>query len=167
MAVGNTALMADRSRCARCSTELPPHALACPACGALVHAEQLKQLAAVAESAASGGELVRAREAWELPLRLLPPDSKQYALIQGRVGDLATRIERAPSGAGSPAAKRAGDAPWWRRGAAAIVSVAVLLIGKLKFLLLGLTKASTFLSMFAFFGVYWSLYGWPLALGIV
>jgi Zn-dependent protease len=43
----------------------------------------------------------------------------------------------------------------------------VLLLGKLKFLLLGLTKASTFLSMFAFFGVYWGLYGWPLALGLV
>ena len=40
-------------------------------------------------------------------------------------------------------------------------------LGKLKFLLLGLTKASTFVSMFAFFGVYWSIYGWPLALGLV
>jgi Zn-dependent protease len=29
------------------------------------------------------------------------------------------------------------------------------------------TKASTFASMFAFFGVYWSAYGWPLALGLV
>jgi Zn-dependent protease len=40
-------------------------------------------------------------------------------------------------------------------------------LGKLKFLLIGLTKASTFISMFAFFGVYWSAYGWPLALGLV
>jgi Zn-dependent protease/nitrogen fixation protein len=165
MAVGNTALFADKSRCAHCSTELPPHALACPACGALVHAEQLKQLAATAESAASGGALVRAREAWELALRLLPRDSKQHAVIEARVAELAKRIESTPSG--SSAAKPSADAPWWRRGGAAIVSVAVLLIGKLKFLLLGLTKASTFLSMFAFFGVYWSLYGWPLALGIV
>jgi Zn-dependent protease/nitrogen fixation protein len=167
MAVGNTALLADKSRCAHCSTELPPHALACPACGALVHAEQLKQLAATAESAASGGALVRAREAWELALRLLPRDSKQHAVIEARVAELAKRIESTPSGSGSSAAKPSADAPWWRRGGAAIVSVAVLLIGKLKFLLLGLTKASTFLSMFAFFGVYWSLYGWPLALGIV
>jgi len=45
--------------------------------------------------------------------------------------------------------------------------VAVLLLSKLKFLLLGLTKISTVTSMFAFFGVYWSLYGWPLALGLV
>ena len=47
------------------------------------------------------------------------------------------------------------------------MSVGLLLLGKLKFLLLGLTKASTFISMFAFFGVYWSIYGWPLALGLV
>src|SRR4029079_18661897 len=55
----------------------------------------------------------------------------------------------------------------WRRGAAGAVSLGVLLLGKLKFLLLGLTKISTFVSMFAFFGVYWTVYGWPLALGLV
>ncbi|MEN3338142.1 MAG: hypothetical protein V7647_1818 [Acidobacteriota bacterium] len=43
----------------------------------------------------------------------------------------------------------------------------VVLAGKLKFLLLGLTKLSTFASMFAFFALYWSVYGWPLALGLV
>ena len=155
-----------KGRCTRCATELAPNTLACPACGALVNAEELKQLAAAAESAASGGALVRAREAWELALNLLPPDSKQHAVIRGRVSELTKRIEgTTPQAAGSP--KPASDAPWWRRGAAAIVSAAVLLVGKLKFLLLGLTKASTFLSMFAFFGVYWSVYGWPLALGIV
>src|SRR5690349_5020785 len=156
----------QKGRCAQCATELAPHALACPACGALVHADQLKQLAAVAESAASGGELVRSREAWQMALDLLPPESKQHAVVASRVTDLTKRIESSPAESGS-ARKPAADAPWWRRGAAAIVSAAVLLLGKLKFLLLGLTKASTFLSMFAFFGVYWSLYGWPLALGIV
>src|SRR5262249_23840998 len=57
--------------------------------------------------------------------------------------------------------------PWWKRGAAAAVTAIALLLGKLKFLLLGLTKLSTFVSMFAFFGVYWSTYGWPLAAGLV
>jgi len=45
--------------------------------------------------------------------------------------------------------------------------VALLLLGKGKMLLLGLTKLPTLLSMFAFFGVYWSLYGWMFAAGIV
>ena len=48
-----------------------------------------------------------------------------------------------------------------------VVALVLLLGSKLKFLLLGLTKASTLLSMFGFFGVYWSTYGWPLALGLV
>ena len=60
-----------------------------------------------------------------------------------------------------------GHSSGWRRGVAGAVSLGVLLLGKLKFLLLGLTKISTFASMFAFFGVYWTVYGWPLALGLV
>ena len=42
----------------------------------------------------------------------------------------------------------------------------MLLVGKLKFLLLGLSKLSTLLSMFGFIGVYWSIHGWPLAVGL-
>ncbi len=34
-------------------------------------------------------------------------------------------------------------------------------------MLLGLTKASTFLSMFVSIGVYWTAYGWQLAVGLV
>lgn len=61
----------------------------------------------------------------------------------------------------------AGQAPWYKRGGAALIAVVLLLLGKIKFLIFGLSKASTFFSMFAFFGVYWRLYGWPLALGLV
>jgi Zn-dependent protease len=42
-----------------------------------------------------------------------------------------------------------------------------VLLSKLKFLLLGLTKASTFFSMLLSTGVYWSLWGWKLAVGLV
>jgi Zn-dependent protease len=148
----------------RSGTELAPHALACPACGTLVHAEKLKQLAASAEDASRIGDLVTARDRWQDALRFLPSDSKQYAAIQSRVVDLNKRIEAA---APTSAVKPKAEGSWWRRGGAAIVTIGLLLIGKLKFLLLGLTKASTFFSMFAFFGVYWSLYGWPLAAGLV
>ena len=41
------------------------------------------------------------------------------------------------------------------------------MLGKLKFLGLGLLKIKTFFSMAAFVGVYWTTYGWPLACGIV
>src|SRR3979490_2152904 len=78
-----------------------------------------------------------------------------------------TRRGGAAGAAAAEARVVAADTPWWRRGALGVVSVALLLLSKLKFLLLGLTKASTLISMFAFFGVYWSIYGWPLALGLV
>ncbi len=45
--------------------------------------------------------------------------------------------------------------------------LAVLALTKAKFLLLGLTKASTFLSMFLSMGVYWAAFGWKFALGLV
>ena len=45
--------------------------------------------------------------------------------------------------------------------------VLLFALTKGKLLLLGLTKASTFLSMFTFFAVYWAAWGWPFALGLV
>ena len=45
--------------------------------------------------------------------------------------------------------------------------VAALLLTKGKLLLLGLTKASTLLSMMASLGVYWTQWGWKFALGVV
>ena len=149
--------------CTRCGTELPSGALACPACASLTHAETLKALAAAADRAARAGDLASARDDWSRALELLPPQSEQHAVIARRVAELARRIE-AP--AGTPQ-EEAATTPWWRRGAPGLVAVAVAVLSKIKFLLLGLTKASTFVSMFAFFGVYWSIYGWPLALGLV
>jgi Zn-dependent protease len=149
------------TRCGRCSTELPADVLACPACGAIVHAETLKRLAADAERASRAGDARAARDHWSAALQLLPPQSLQHAAVRERITDLTRRLETAPP------EQTATEQPWWSRGAAGLATLAVLLIGKLKFLLLGLTKASTFMSMFAFFGVYWSVYGWPLALGLV
>jgi Zn-dependent protease len=151
--------------CASCGTELAPNALACPACHALVHAVTLKDLAARAESSAEANRLAESREAWQRSLELLPPGSQQYAAVRSRIAELDRRIEAQPALAKGDTATP--HQPWWKRGAAAGVGVLVLLLGKLKFLILGLTKASTFFSMFAFLGVYWSLYGWPLALGFV
>jgi len=150
--------------CTRCGTELAPSALACPACRALVHSALLKQLAAEAERASGEDRLADARTAWTRALGLLPADAAQHRAIEERVAELTRRIEATPRSARD--ASSAGGA-WWKRAGASAVAVVLLLAGKLKFLLLGLTKASTFFSMFAFFGVYWSAFGWPLALGLV
>jgi Zn-dependent protease len=152
------------THCTHCGTELPPFALACPACDSLVHADRLKRLAADADAADRAGDLGGARDQWTSMLPLLPSQSRQHAVIRDRVAALSRRIKALPDEMTPPST---GDAASWKRGAGGLAAIALLLLSKLKFLLLGLTKASTFVSMFAFFGVYWSVYGWPLALGLV
>jgi Zn-dependent protease len=152
------------THCAHCRTELPPDVLACPACASLIHAATLKELAAAADVSTQGGDLLAARQHWADALSLLPSHSQQHAAVRERIAGLTRRIDAA---GGEPASSPTGTSSGRWRGAAALVSVALMFAGKFKFLLLGLTKASTFVSMFAFFGVYWSVYGWPLALGLV
>lgn len=136
--------------------------LACPACGTLRFADELKALAADAEEARRRGDLEAAREHWTKALALLPPASQQHEAVRQRIADLASA--ETPLDEARPIEP---ERSWWRRGIGGIATAGLLLAGKLKFLLLGLTKASTFASMFAFFGLYWSIYGWPLALGLV
>jgi Zn-dependent protease len=142
----------------------------CPACGVLIHGSTLKDLAAEADAAVRTGDLVAARDHWTTALDLLPAYAQQHAAIRDRIAELTRRINAgstAPSSSTRFPTSTTERTPWWKRGAAGFVTVGLLLVGKLKFLLLGLTKASTFISMFAFFSVYWSIYGWPLALGLV
>jgi Zn-dependent protease len=137
--------------------------LSCPVCHALVHAGTLKDLAAQADVHASQGKLEEARDSWQRALDLLPPASRQHAVVSERVAELTKRI------ASTPGARRVASAsgPWWKRAATAVIVVGIFALGKIKFLVLGLTKASTFFSMFAFFGLYWSVFGWALAAGLV
>ena len=149
--------------CSQCRTELPPDALVCPVCGVLCHSDALKQLAGNAELAHQAGDLAAARHHWSEMLRLLPANSGQHRAIRDRIADVTSTVDQQePARSGSE-----GGRGQWGRLAGGAAATALFLIGKLKFLLLGLTKASTFVSMFAFFGVYWSIYGWPLALGLV
>src|SRR4029077_19263181 len=73
------------THCPRCATELPPDALACPACKSLLHADRLKQLAGDAERATQANDRVSARDRWSEALRLLPPHSQQHTVIRDRV----------------------------------------------------------------------------------
>jgi Zn-dependent protease len=150
------------STCARCSTELSALALVCPSCSALVYREQLEDLAARASRATTEGDRATARALWEQARTLVPPQSEQYRQIGDRLAALADEVPGLPSA--SPTDHSNGS--WWKKGAAAAATIGFLLIGKLKFLLLGLTKLSTFASMFGFIAVYWSIHGWPLAVGL-
>jgi Zn-dependent protease len=147
--------------CARCRTELAPSLLSCPACHALVHADVLKELAANAEQLTVEGKAEEARAFWRRVIELLPPTSQQLPAIHARIAELTATLDAAGD---APAPSRTG--PWWKQGIAALVALLGLSLGKLKFLVLGLTKAKTLFSMFAFFGFYWTQFGWPLAAGL-
>jgi len=151
------------SPCARCGTELPAAILSCPACGGLVHSARLRELAASADAAVAAGQLADARDAWQAALPLLPAQSQQHRQISDRVDDLTRRI--AADTTPRPRAKGASH-PWWKRGTIGAIAVASLLLGKAKFLTLGILQAKTLFSMLAFAGVYWTAYGWPLAFGL-
>jgi Zn-dependent protease len=155
---------ASATRCANCGTELPPHALSCGACGTLVFSDKLKDLAATAEHQAAAGDLPAARATWEDALRWLPPESQQSAAIRKHIAELAKSTDGVP---GSVKQAATAGQPWWKRGAAGIAAIVMIALSKLKFLLLGITKLGTALSMLAYAGVYWRFYGWPMAVGLV
>ena len=91
-----------------------------------------------------------------------PAASEQYQLIGERLAALADETP-----ASSPRQRQSHEPDVVDAAAlAAAATVGLLLVGKLKFLLLGLTKLSTFASMFGFIAVYWSIHGWPLAVGL-
>lgn len=133
-------------RCVDCGTELAAGLRSCPACGALVHRARLQALAAKATALETEGRLEESRRLWTRTLDLLPPTSQQYAVIQAACGRLAQEVAKRES----PMAAVPKDAPWWKRGVAAAVAAVLLVLGKLKFLLLGLTKLSTIASMALF-----------------
>jgi Zn-dependent protease len=152
-----------RRLCARCGTELAPMALACPSCGALVHSARLRELADLATAASTSGDRTVARQHWRDALALLPPTSDQHRQISERIEQLREEAPPPRAAASSTGPARSG----WKQTLGGVATLGALLAGKLKFLLLGLTKASTFISMFGFMAVYWGLYGWPLAIGLV
>lgn len=165
-------------RCAACGCELAPSLLACPGCSRLVHAEELTRLAGEAEAALSRAALGEAATQWRRVLALLPPDAPQAEEVRVRLDALSRRIET--EGPGESAQEGSGSVPAWRRlggpvgavGGAALLAwkfkaLLLLVAGKAKLLLLGLTKSSTLLSMLASVGVYWTAWGWKFALGLV
>jgi Zn-dependent protease len=160
-------------RCPQCGTELAPSLLECPSCGRLVHADYLRQLAARAEAAERLGDRSAALVAWREALDLLPPGTRQHQVITQRVDGLGREVERATPEAQEAPPKR----PAWATGAGAVGGLGLLvwkfkfalafLLTKGKLLIVGLTKAGTLFSMLLSLGVYWQVWGWKLAAGLI
>jgi Zn-dependent protease len=158
--------------CPSCRTEIAPTLLACPGCRTLVHRDALERLAADARAAESRGELETALTTWREALPLLPADARQRVAVEERITTLGQQVEDAAKSAAAAtgrgaAAPDARARPMHARAWGGIIAAALFLLGKGKLLLLGFTKLKTALSMLAFFGVYWSMFGWVWALGLV
>ncbi|MBL9038822.1 MAG: site-2 protease family protein [Archangium sp.] len=149
----------DVGRCASCGAQLGPGLVVCPACHRLVHAERLNVLAAQAATAEKSGDMGAALSAWRGAAELLPRGSTQAAQVDAQI-DRLSRLVDGPGGA-QPGKK--GNAA----AATGIGAVVLMALSKGKFLLAGLTKLPTLLSMFVAFGAYWALWGWRFALGFV
>lgn len=143
--------------CPGCGNGLEDSALSCPECRRLVHGAKLEDLARRAKEEWRLGHFTEERALWLESLTLLPEDTVQHKTIAARIGELDGML------AGAPPESRAG----WKKASMGAGPALVLLLSKGKFLLLGLTKMTTLLTMFASLGVYWALYGWALAVGLV
>ncbi len=159
--------MADAKLCPGCGAELAPGLLACPVCRRLTRGAELAELAASAEQATRAGDLAAALASWRSALELLPHDAPQAQQIRARVAAISERVGAAPSA-------RASAVPKWLAplGAFGLMLwkfkfALVFVLTKGKLLLLGLTKGSTFFSMLASLGLYWSIWGWKFALGFI
>jgi Zn-dependent protease len=141
--------------CKRCSHELAPGALVCEQCHALVHSEQLDQLAAEAKELEAQGNLQQAREHWLMGLPLLPPNSRQASWIQDHARSLGAGAQL------QPAPKSDNK---WARKLGPIGPIAILL-AKGKVLLTAIFKLKFLLSFVAFIGIYWAAFGMKFGIG--
>jgi Zn-dependent protease len=161
--------------CPQCGTHVAPALLACPSCARLVHADELKRLAAAAERAAQAGEVSTALAAWRQTLDLLPRDSTQHQVVSARVLDLSRTLDGQNGAAATPAARkqrsRLGKSAAGLGALGALLAkfkfAILFLLTKAKLLLLGFTKAGTLLTMLLSMGVYWTIWGWQFAVGVV
>jgi Zn-dependent protease len=145
--------------CPACGAEMEEAALSCPACRRLTHAAALEDLAKRAGAAWRIGDFTLERTLWVQSLPLLPEDTVQHRTIQARIDEIDR--QRSVSAGSTPA----GD--WRQKVGMGVGPLLLLALTKGKFLLLGLTKIGTLLTMLASLGVYWAIYGWAFALGLV
>ena len=151
--------------------------LACPGCNRLVHKEALQSLAREATEAETAGDITESLQKWRDALELIPRNSKQFAIIADKVTKLGLQLPNSVVKPKTPHVDLSngdlskGDMSKGntRKSASVIASVGAfgLLVWKSKLLLAGLTKSTTLFTMLASLGVYWTIWGWKFALGLV
>jgi Zn-dependent protease/uncharacterized Zn finger protein (UPF0148 family) len=139
--------------CPACSHWLPDGTLACPDCQTLTYTQHLGHLASSAQELEQQQKWVEARDRWRSTLQWMPPDAQQTASVEQHIAQLDGRLKAADD----------QKARWTKRlGPFAPIALFLLKVKSFLFLLL---KLKFLISLFAFFGIYWALFGWQFALG--
>ncbi|MFT3925752.1 MAG: site-2 protease family protein [Myxococcales bacterium] len=162
---------AEVAVCTGCGTQLASALKSCPGCGVLLHRAELETLRQRAEAHRAAGSLSLALADLRKMLELLPKGSKQHQAIEQQVAALSSSVD---GEARSAPLEGPAAAPRWLAGLGGVGLLLwkfkwllVVVLGKAKFLLLGLTKAKTLLTMLLSLGAYWAIWGWRFALGVV
>ena len=169
--------------CPGCGSEIAPRLLCCPSCRRLVHGARLKELSEAADDAEDAGDFAGGARSLERSRTIA---STREPAVQGHRRAYRPsgppgrgQSDRAPLGTSHAACGAVCRQTRTPVGAAAgiigsiaiaawkLKLVGVLLLTKGKLLLLGLTKATTVVSMMASLGVYWTVFGGWLPLGLV
>ena len=124
----------------------------------------LEQYAYKAKLAAQAGDWESARNAWAEALTVVPPGSPEHAQVRQRIDNIDLQLSAADGGVWKKRLYKLGPLGVFLFKFKTILLIAVT---KGKFLLLGLSKMSTVLSMLLSIGVYSMAYGWRFALGLV
>ena len=126
----------------------------CDQCHSLVHSEELEQLTRGARALEDQGEVLKAKDTLHQAIQLLPSDSTQAQWVHGQI----TRLESTIS-----AGQQTGTQHRWASKLGPLAPVA-LALAKSK-ILLSIFQLKFILSLVAFMGVYWTLYGASFGIG--
>jgi hypothetical protein len=127
----------------------------CGGCHALVHAEELERLANLAKAHEAQSKWSLAREEWLKTLELLPKDATQAEWVRAHAVQLYAQ---------AAAAQTEEDRTKWARRFGPLAPIVLLLL-KGKTLLFSIFKLKFLFSLFAFVGVYWTLFGMKFGIG--
>lgn len=146
--------------CPQCGHDLPPGALVCASCQALVHKDQLEQISNQAKALESAGQLRQARDKWLTGLPLLPGSSRQAVWILDHTRALDTNADLLQQ----PDLQQPKPENPWAKRLGPVGPIAILL-AKGKGLLAVIFKLKFLFSFVAFFGFYWAAFGWKFGIG--
>jgi Zn-dependent protease len=139
--------------CPACSHWIPEGTLACPDCQTLVYSQYLGQVASQAQQLEQQQRWVEARDRWQSALPWLPAETAQAETLRNHIAQIDSRLQAADD-----------QKARWKKKLGPFAPAALFLL-KAKSALFLLFKLKFLLSMFAFFGIYWVLYGWKFAVG--